>query len=107
MFLLKLLFYFIFKVLKKLLKKTTIGQNVLSEYEYTKTLTDRSRIQMVNEVVALMINTHGPKPEKSVRVKYAKAAAYLFPNLVGGDPETNYVSILTARVYLFILFHYL
>lgn len=83
----------LFQILKKLLEKTVIGENVLTEYEHTGTLTDKSRIQMVNEVVAFMTNEHGRKPEKSVRVKYAKAAAYLFPSLVGGDPEKNYVSI--------------
>lgn len=68
------------------------GQNILREYEKTSSLKDKTRIKLVNEAVLYMTNDFGKKPEQRHRVNYAKAVSHLFPNLVGGDPDRNYVS---------------
>ncbi|XP_054878964.1 uncharacterized protein LOC129353626 isoform X2 [Poeciliopsis prolifica] len=47
------------------------GEEILQEYETTETLTDATRRQMVNILVAHMIDEQGHLPTKAIREKYA------------------------------------
>ncbi len=42
------------------------GEVVLKEYQETETLTDATRRQMINILVALMIDTHGYLKKKNL-----------------------------------------
>ncbi|XP_032421846.1 uncharacterized protein LOC116721923 [Xiphophorus hellerii] len=63
------------------------GEEILQEYETTETLTDATRRQMVNILVADMIDKHGHLPTKAIREKYAFGIVTLFPSLK--DPYTK------------------
>ncbi|XP_054894428.1 uncharacterized protein LOC129365316 [Poeciliopsis prolifica] len=47
------------------------GEEILQEYETTETLTDATRRQMVNILVAHVIDEQGHLPTKAIREKYA------------------------------------
>ncbi|XP_019115208.2 uncharacterized protein LOC109138679 [Larimichthys crocea] len=57
------------------------GGEILHEYDQTKTLMDGTHRQMVNLLVADMIEVHGRVPPTWVRTKYAVGIITLFPNL--------------------------
>ncbi|XP_034055167.1 uncharacterized protein LOC117534980 [Gymnodraco acuticeps] len=63
------------------------GENILQEYATTKTLMDGTRRQMVNLLVADMIEVHGRIPPTYVREKCALGIITLFPCL--RDPYSN------------------
>ncbi|XP_053530526.1 uncharacterized protein LOC124628065 isoform X2 [Ictalurus punctatus] len=56
------------------------GEEIFMEYENTKTLTDATRKQMVNVLVADMLELHG-RIISSVRTSYALGIVTLFPYL--------------------------
>ncbi|KAJ7989843.1 hypothetical protein DPEC_G00308690 [Dallia pectoralis] len=63
------------------LRANSKGEEIFKEYETTKTLKDATRKQMVNILVADMIELHGRIPPSSVRTNYALGIVTLFPYL--------------------------
>ncbi|XP_047009845.1 uncharacterized protein LOC108261749 [Ictalurus punctatus] len=57
------------------------GEEIFKEYEKTKTLTDATHKQMVNVLVADMLELHGRIPSSSLRTSYALGIVTLFPYL--------------------------
>nr|XP_054604582.1 uncharacterized protein LOC129165435 [Nothobranchius furzeri] len=75
------------KLVEGVLRSKSGGEEVLQEYETTETLTDATRRQMVNILVAHMIDKHGHLPTKAIREEYALGIVTLFPSLK--DPYTK------------------
>nr|XP_054603253.1 uncharacterized protein LOC129165059 [Nothobranchius furzeri] len=75
------------KLVEGVLRSKSCGEEVLQEYETTETLTDATRRQMVNILVAHMIDKHGHLPTKAIREEYALGIVTLFPSLK--DPYTK------------------
>ncbi|XP_076591434.1 uncharacterized protein LOC143323468 [Chaetodon auriga] len=69
------------------LKDKPGGQIILDEYDKMKTLMDSTRRQLVNLLVANMVEIHGRSPSVSVRSKYALGIISLFPSL--RDPYSD------------------
>ncbi|CAJ1083779.1 uncharacterized protein LOC127531094 isoform X2 [Xyrichtys novacula] len=63
------------------------GQIILDEYAKGKTLMDGTRRQLVNLLVADMVEIHGRSPPISVRSNYALGIISLFPSL--RDPYSD------------------
>ncbi|KAF3847472.1 hypothetical protein F7725_020500 [Dissostichus mawsoni] len=61
------------------------GEKILQEYATTETLMDGTRRQMVNLLVADMIEVHGRIPPTHVREKCALGIITLFPR----DPHSK------------------
>ncbi|XP_061752442.1 uncharacterized protein LOC133550479 [Nerophis ophidion] len=74
-------------LIEAVLKAKSGSEAVLQEYQTTETLTDITRRQMVNILVAHMIDSHGNLPTKAVREEYALGIVTLFPSLK--DPYTK------------------
>ncbi|XP_027869957.1 uncharacterized protein LOC114142738 [Xiphophorus couchianus] len=68
------------------------GEEILQEYETTETLTDATKRQMVNILVADMIDKHGHLPTKAIREKYAFGIVTLFPSLKDPYTKKGYVN---------------
>ncbi|KAF4099835.1 hypothetical protein G5714_019961 [Onychostoma macrolepis] len=68
-------------MVKDVLKFKSGGEAVLQEYQETETLTDATRRQMINILVAHMIDTHGQLPTKAIRKQNALGIVMLFPSL--------------------------
>ncbi|XP_035760815.1 uncharacterized protein LOC102792227 [Neolamprologus brichardi] len=66
------------------------GEEIFNEYDKTKTLSDPTRRQMVNILVADMIESHGRIPPISVRTNYALGIATLFPYLQDPYSKNGY-----------------
>ncbi|XP_013856449.1 uncharacterized protein LOC106512361, partial [Austrofundulus limnaeus] len=88
------------------LRSNPKGEEIFSEYNKTKTLSDATRRQMVNILVADMIESHGRVPPISVRTNCALGIATLFPYLQdpyskngygAGTDEKVLVQILASR----------
>ncbi|XP_071399447.1 uncharacterized protein [Centroberyx affinis] len=75
------------EMVKDALKAKPGGQNILDEYDKMKTLMDNTRRQLVNLLVADMVEIHGRSPPVSVRSKYALGIISLFPSL--RDPYSD------------------
>ncbi|KAM4547514.1 uncharacterized protein V3H82_021101 [Fundulus diaphanus] len=69
------------KRVEGVLQSKSGGEEVLQEYKTTETLSDATRRQMVNILVAHMIDEHGPLPAKANREEYALGIVTLFPSL--------------------------
>nr|XP_040016269.1 uncharacterized protein LOC120807889 isoform X1 [Gasterosteus aculeatus aculeatus]XP_040037528.1 uncharacterized protein LOC120822168 [Gasterosteus aculeatus aculeatus] len=69
------------QMVEGVLRANPKGEEVFNEYDKTKTLTDATRKQMVNILVADMIELHGRVPPSSVRTNYALGIVTLFPYL--------------------------
>ncbi|MEQ2223579.1 hypothetical protein ILYODFUR_038114, partial [Ilyodon furcidens] len=63
------------------LRSNPKGEEIFSEDNKTKTMSDATRRQMINILVADMIESHGRIPPISVRTNYALGIATLFPYL--------------------------
>ncbi|XP_014844939.1 PREDICTED: uncharacterized protein LOC106919223 isoform X2 [Poecilia mexicana] len=66
------------------------GEDVLKEYNKTKSLSDPTRRKLVNILVADMIESHGRVPPVNVRITYALGIVTLFPNLKDNCSPTGY-----------------
>ncbi|KAM4597229.1 uncharacterized protein V3H82_023060 [Fundulus diaphanus] len=66
------------------------GEDVLKEYNKTKSLSDPTRKKLVNILVADMIESHGRVPPVGVRITYALGIVTLFPNLKDNASPTGY-----------------
>ncbi|KAG7505294.1 hypothetical protein JOB18_028427 [Solea senegalensis] len=75
------------KMVREVLQTKPGGQVILDEYDKMKTLMDSTRRQMVNLLVANMVEIHGRSPPVSVRSKYAFGIISLFPSL--RDPYSD------------------
>ncbi|XDV21824.1 hypothetical protein PO909_026844 [Leuciscus waleckii] len=75
------------EMVRNVLQSKPGGEKILHEYDKTKTLTDATRRQMVNLLVADMMEVHGRIPPTHVRTKYAVGITTLFPNL--SDPYSG------------------
>ncbi|KAM7423196.1 hypothetical protein PAMA_010972 [Pampus argenteus] len=64
------------------------GEEIFKEYKKTKTLSVVTRKQMVNILVAEMVETHGRVPPMHVRASYALGIVTLFPYLQ--DPYSKH-----------------
>ncbi|XP_077439108.1 uncharacterized protein LOC144062000 [Vanacampus margaritifer] len=73
------------------------GGKILQEYERLKTLVDGTRRQMVNLLVASMIEVHGRIPPAYVRTKYALGITTLFPNLKDPFSKNGYEHYYDAQ----------
>ncbi|KAK1903732.1 ATP phosphoribosyltransferase regulatory subunit [Dissostichus eleginoides] len=69
------------EMVRDVLQSKLGGEKILQEYATTKTLTDGTRRQMVNLLVADMIEVHGRIPPTHVREKCALGIITLFPCL--------------------------
>ncbi|XP_055049558.1 uncharacterized protein [Misgurnus anguillicaudatus] len=69
------------QLVEDVLKLKSGGEAVLQEYQETETLTGAARRQMINILVAHMIDTHGQLPTKAIREQYALGIVMLFPSL--------------------------
>ncbi|RXN32932.1 hypothetical protein ROHU_004430 [Labeo rohita] len=69
------------QLVEDVLKIKSGGEAVLQEYQATETLTDATRRQMINILVAHMIENHGQLPTKVIREQYALGIVMLFPSL--------------------------
>ncbi|MCJ8735096.1 hypothetical protein PDJAM_G00242930, partial [Pangasius djambal] len=69
------------QLIEDVLKSKSGGEAVIQEYQATETLTDATRRQMINILVAHMIETHGQLPTKAIREQYALGIVMLFPSL--------------------------
>uniref|UniRef100_A0A3B3YN91 Uncharacterized protein n=1 Tax=Poecilia mexicana TaxID=48701 RepID=A0A3B3YN91_9TELE len=67
------------------------GEDVLKEYNKTKSLSDPTRRKLVNILVADMIESHGRVPPVNVRITYALGIVTLFPNLKDNCSPTGYI----------------
>ncbi|XP_043075430.1 uncharacterized protein LOC122324817 [Puntigrus tetrazona] len=86
------------------LEKQSGGEEVLEEYQVTKTLKHSTRRQLVNIVVSHMTETYGRIPTRKQRETYALGIVSLFPSLRDPfsakgyehfyDPEKGTVSVL-------------
>ncbi|XP_076135851.1 uncharacterized protein LOC143118682 isoform X2 [Alosa pseudoharengus] len=72
----------------EILRKKPGGDNVIREYDRTKTLSDATRRKMVNILVAEMVEKHGKMPSRNIREMYARGIIELFPYL--RDPQTKH-----------------
>ncbi|XP_038136807.1 uncharacterized protein LOC119780735 [Cyprinodon tularosa] len=75
------------KQVEGVLQSKSGGEEVLQEYKATETLSDATRRQMVNILVAHMTDEHGHLPPKAIREQYALGIVTLFPSLK--DPYTK------------------
>ncbi|XP_066529672.1 uncharacterized protein [Hoplias malabaricus] len=78
------------QMVETVLKANPKGEEIFMEYDKTKTLTDAKRKQMVNILVADMIETHGRIPPSSARVNYALGIVTLFPCLQDPYSDNGY-----------------
>nr|XP_040059404.1 uncharacterized protein LOC120835012 isoform X2 [Gasterosteus aculeatus aculeatus]XP_040059405.1 uncharacterized protein LOC120835012 isoform X2 [Gasterosteus aculeatus aculeatus] len=69
------------QLIEAVLRGKSGGEEVLQKYQTTETLTDAARRQMVNFLVAHMIDNHGHCPTKTIREDYARGIVMLFPSL--------------------------
>nr|XP_020470893.1 uncharacterized protein LOC109968746 isoform X2 [Monopterus albus] len=69
------------QLVEGVLKSKSGGEEVLQQYQAKETLKDPTRRQMVNILVAHMIDTHGNLPTKAIREQYALGIVTLFPSL--------------------------
>ncbi|KAK1890988.1 Co-chaperone protein HscB like [Dissostichus eleginoides] len=70
------------------LKSNPKGEEIFKEYDKTKTLSDATRRQMINILVAEMTESYGRIPPTSVRTSYALGIVTLFPYLQ--DPYSKH-----------------
>ncbi|XP_031342633.1 uncharacterized protein LOC116176312 isoform X2 [Photinus pyralis] len=63
------------------------GENILEEYDKNKILTNRTRKELVNLTVRMMIKNYGTSLSKEIKVEFAKALVELFPKLK--DPNST------------------
>ncbi|XP_028984186.2 uncharacterized protein LOC114842642 [Betta splendens] len=73
------------------LKCKSGGEEVLQQYKEKETLKDATRRQMINILVAHMIDTHGNLPSKAIREQYALGIVMLFPSLKDPYSKKGYV----------------
>nr|XP_023690543.1 uncharacterized protein LOC111855603 [Paramormyrops kingsleyae] len=66
------------------------GDKILNEYDKTKSLSDSTRRQLVNILVADMVEIHGRVPPQNVRIKYAQGIVALFPYLEDPFSKNGY-----------------
>ncbi|CAL8310681.1 unnamed protein product [Gadus morhua 'NCC'] len=79
------------QLIEAVLRGKSGGEEVLQEYQTTETLTDAARRQMVNILVAHMIDNHGHLPTKETREDYAHGIVMLFPSLRDPYSKKGYV----------------
>lgn len=76
------------------------GQHILEEYEkHDGILSDRTRRELVNLTVKMMIQIYGTNLSKKIKVDFAKSIVGLFPKLK--DPTSTkggYVSVFFNAV---------
>ncbi|XP_041922680.1 uncharacterized protein LOC121718890 isoform X2 [Alosa sapidissima] len=68
-------------MVNEVLQRKPGGEKIFQEYTKTKSLSDGTRRQLVNILVADMVEVHGRIPSQAVRVKYAQGIVALFPYL--------------------------
>ncbi|XP_029939128.1 uncharacterized protein LOC115381707 [Salarias fasciatus] len=66
------------------------GDRIIKEYHRTKSLSDSSRRQMINILVADMTEKHGTAPPRNVREMYARGIIELFPYLMDPYSKNGY-----------------
>ncbi|XP_062309209.1 uncharacterized protein LOC134038860 isoform X1 [Osmerus eperlanus] len=66
------------------------GDQIIKEYEKTKSLSDGTRRRMINMLVADMVESHGRIPPVNIRSTYALGITTLFPNLKDPDSKNGY-----------------
>ncbi|XP_053089325.1 uncharacterized protein LOC117598340 isoform X3 [Pangasianodon hypophthalmus] len=69
------------RIVQDALEKQSGGEDVLEEYQTTKTLKHSTRRQLVNIVVSHMTEIHGRIPTRKQRETYALGIVSLFPSL--------------------------
>ncbi|XP_070758828.1 uncharacterized protein [Enoplosus armatus] len=79
------------QLIEAVLRSKSGGEKVLQEYQATETQTDATRRQMVNILVAHMIDNHGHLPTKTIREEYALGIVMLFPSLKDPYAKKGYV----------------
>ncbi|KAM9707915.1 uncharacterized protein ACNS7B_000376 [Menidia menidia] len=84
------------------LRSNPKGEEIFNEHDKTKTLSDATRRQMVNILVADMIESHGRIPPIGVRTNYALGIATLFPYLQDPYSKNGYVFILSETPHIIL-----
>ncbi|XP_034530081.1 uncharacterized protein LOC117805460 [Notolabrus celidotus] len=72
------------------LRSNPKGEEIFQEYDKTKTLSDATRRQMVNILVAEMTDSYGRIPPTSARVSYAQGIVTRFPYLQDPFSKNGY-----------------
>ncbi|XP_034149315.1 uncharacterized protein LOC117594741 isoform X2 [Esox lucius] len=65
----------------EVLQRKPGGEKIFQEYQKTMSLSDGTRRQLVNMLVADMVEVHGRIPPQAVRINYAQGIVALFPYL--------------------------
>lgn len=76
------------------------GDHIFDEYDKKQILSNRTRKELVNLTVRMMIKKFGTNMSKEIKVEFAKAIVDIFPRL--RDPDSNkggYVSLYIFIVY--------
>ncbi|XP_039613903.1 uncharacterized protein LOC120532061 [Polypterus senegalus] len=69
------------ELVKNILMKKPGGEKIMQEYWEKRTLSDCTRRQLINMLVAYMTEEQGRIPAKEIREKYALGIVTLFPSL--------------------------
>ncbi|KAF3861226.1 hypothetical protein F7725_000002, partial [Dissostichus mawsoni] len=79
------------------MKSNPKGEEIFKEYDKTKTLSDATRRQMINILVAEMTESYGRIPPTSVRTSYALGIVTLFPYLQDPYSKHGYHGLYPAK----------
>ncbi|KAL4009010.1 hypothetical protein ACER0C_002862 [Sarotherodon galilaeus] len=88
------IFVFSSQLIETVLRSKSGGDEVIQEYQATNTMKDATRRQMVNILVAHMIDSHGHLPPKAVREEFVM----LFPSLKYPYADKGYIIV---NIYLY------
>ncbi|XP_016375730.1 uncharacterized protein LOC107714409 [Sinocyclocheilus rhinocerous] len=80
------------QIVQDALEKKSGGEEVLEEYQKTKTLKHSTRRQLVNIAVSHMTEIHGRIPTRKQRETYALGIIYLFPSLRDPFSTKGYIN---------------
>ncbi|KAG1937628.1 hypothetical protein F2P79_018087 [Pimephales promelas] len=80
------------RTVRDALEKKSGGEEVLEEYQTTKTLKHSTRRQLVNIVVSHMTEIHGRIPTRKQRETYALGIISLFPSLKDPFSAKGYIN---------------
>ncbi|XP_059208643.1 uncharacterized protein LOC131987795 isoform X1 [Centropristis striata] len=81
------------ELVKRVLEQKPGGEKILKEYATKGEMKDRTRRELVNIVVADMLEKYGSAPPKDKRTQYALGIVTLFPALKDPYSKKGYVSI--------------
>ncbi|XP_054482919.1 uncharacterized protein LOC129115521 [Anoplopoma fimbria] len=87
----RLLMFFQSLLVKRVLEQKPGGEKILKEYAMRGEIKDRTRRELVNIIVADMVEKYGRAPPKDKRTQYAWGIVTLFPSLKDPYSKKGYV----------------